>query len=203
MSGKKIIRRKNADGKTVHTIRTDFEVNLDDYIHSEDECTGKFNLVKVKKVPVVLNSIGPIVLNDVPMLVCSKCESTFFLPEFEDFIAGIVAFKLITSHKLLNKKQIRFLRIHFEKTQAEVARIVLASDATHYSKMENPTFPGVVMSPSRQIFLKIYYAKQLKIFDEHGRSITDTEKLDENHFVEIKDGFISSKDIEPFLSKCA
>ena len=131
------------------------------------------------------------------MIECNKCGAVQYIPEFTDFLDHIIANNLVTSKGLLNKKQIKFLRQHFDLTQEELGKF-LNTDKYEISKMESLKSTRV-MQPEKQVIMKLKFAKLLKI--QQAETLYNlAESTDEE--IKVKpDWFPKKSDVEKFLKK--
>lgn len=150
-------------GKSRHR---NVHVNLDDYaaLHSDSQCTGTFQPLVVPNTHLSMDGLGPVGVPLVPTIHCKICETTFITPGFQDFMEENLARFLITTPALINKRQAKFLRLFFGKTQEYVAKRICNSDRHYYNKLEslNSDHP---LDADKQVRIKMLYAELMKIKD--------------------------------------
>jgi len=176
-------------GKKIE-IRKKIKVNLNDYqdAHLKHGCNGKFKLGFSINGYYEGSALGPVLVPCLLMVECPKCGAVHYVSSFTDILDQIIATNLVTSKQLLSKKHIKFLRQYFDMTQEEMGKL-LKVDRFEISKME--LFRQArVMSPEKQIIMKMKFAKILKIKDvESLYEITDYEDKE----VEIKEDWFPTK----------
>ena len=77
------------------SIKTTFRLSDFNDKHSDMECNGRFEIVKKIDVPYKVDSLGIAILPVAPFVFCSKCEATYFLPGFEDFLEKVIALERV------------------------------------------------------------------------------------------------------------
>lgn len=132
--------------------------------HIKENCEGTFTPTVVEKAPLSLDAIGYVILPAIPMMVCSKCESAFLFPKFQEFVEKAVATLLVVSSNALTPQSVRFLRLVTDSKQQEIADFI-ACDRSHYAKCESEK-TGISLSGSKQKLLKIFYAQKLGVVRE-------------------------------------
>ena len=165
--------------------------------HLDSDCKGQFEFGCAINGFYDGTALGPIIVPCLPMVECNKCGAVQYIPEFNYFLEQIIADKLVSSRGILSKRQIKFLRQHFDLTQEELGNL-LNTDKHEISKMESLRSTRV-MQPEKQIVMKIKFAKLLKI--KRAEVLYDiADPTDEE--VKIKpDWFPQEKDVREFLKK--
>lgn len=126
--------------------------------HQSDACKGEFELVVLKDVPFNAGDLGLTTLPSAPFLKCKKCDAMYFAPKFEEIVNEMLAASLILEPKLLQGKQLRFLRVHASMSQQEIADF-LGLTRPHYTVQEKTGG----LSASDQVRLKMLYAEKIGI----------------------------------------
>lgn len=134
--------------------------NPRDYEHSDPDCKGHFRIDVQKDVVFNFDILGPVKLPVLPLVTCDNCGATYEYKPYMDHAELVIAFVLLQNKKLLTKKQLKFLRVLFDRSQKELASL-LGVDRSHYSKMEN-TKTSVFMLPDQQVRTKIDYLQLLR-----------------------------------------
>ncbi len=144
--------------------------------HQTVDCNGQWDIQIQSNVPYALNAIGTVILPIGAFVACEKCRAAFFLPGFEELVERTIALQLVVNDRLLNNKEIRFLRLAFDLKQSEVAEGIEMGSESYYSKIETGK---VSLSPDKQIRLKLLYATKLGVNsaeDYHAISMTNAER---------------------------
>ena len=175
-------------------IKKKIEVHLKDYqdAHIDHECKGKFKLGFAVGGYYEGTALGPIRVPCLLMVECSKCGAIYHISSFTDIIERIIATNLVISKELLSKKHIKFLRQYFDMTQEDLGKL-LKIDRFEISKMESSK-PSRVMSPDKQIVMKIKFAKMLKIKD--AESLYEITDYDDKEAVIKEEWFPTQKELK-------
>lgn len=142
------------------------DINLIEYddLHSSECKSRKFKDQLIKNSVMNSSTLGPIQMPLIPMLVCSDCGAAFVMPGFEAWVEEMLARGFVAQNGVLSKKQLRFLRQHFELTQEQVATLTGVPDRHEISKMESSTSDRT-MDLDKQLRLKLHYAERLHFED--------------------------------------
>jgi DNA-binding transcriptional regulator YiaG len=142
-------------------------VSVDYYrdLHKNTNCTGRFEPVMVKDSFLTIESLGPVRLQVIPMMVCHTCEAGFIAPKFKQSVEGIIARHLVTTNAALSKSQIRFLRQFLGMTQQAFAKFIGVSDKQEMLKFESEKYVSKHLDADRQLRLKIKCAQRLNVRD--------------------------------------
>ena len=151
-------------------------------MHADLNCKGHFNITLTSNQRFTIDSLGPVLLPWIPMVTCHTCHTSYELPKFRVFIEHLIAHHLVTTKALLAKKQIKFLRLFFDKTQEEFALNIGVATKSDMSKFESEE-SGRTLDADRQIRLKLYCAKLLKI--EEAKLLYDMHEVDDTKIADI------------------
>jgi hypothetical protein len=151
----------NKRGATVH-YHDERSLNVELFSHAEDGCKGGIEVFWEESGVVPVDAIGAVKVPFAFFWKCKRCKATFFLPGFRELIEHQVAASLALSFGRLSKRHIRFLRLHFDKTQEEMAAFLGIQGASNYAKFENPNVPNE-MGPRVQAMLKLNCLGWLKV----------------------------------------
>lgn len=145
-----------------------FDPKIDDrdlpMMHSKPGCKGEFTSIRETDAIVTFDAIGPQLVPHIPLIHCRKCGATYDYPTFREWLEQAIAIALVSSTKHLTKQQIKFLRLHFDKSQEEMAELVGVTDRHEYSKIESLK-TDKMLSADKQVRLKILCAEMLGIKD--------------------------------------
>ncbi len=180
-------------GITNIQVEFNFKVDLDDFVHHSPDCDGKVGVFTQTNVPYSFDGLGMINVPFMFFVGCEKCKSAH-VPEpalhaIERLITGV----LITSRKSLSKRQLKFLRLSFDKVQHELAEQLEITKAT-YSKYENEKNPENVLDKKSIFVLKVYYLRLM------GKSDAEVGQIIKKIY-EIEDGYETLDQLETVLSK--
>lgn len=183
--------------------KPNFHVRVKDYenAHSDPQCKGKWQPVFIINGCYSDSVLGPIKVPCLPLVGCRKCETSYLVPGFGDWIEDLAAEQLVRSKGILTKNQIKFLRLHVGLTQEEMAKKLQIADKHELSKMESSNFPDRTLSKPKQFMLKVICAKLLKLEDirtldaiyEAAEGVDSTAQLDLSE--------VSAKDVEHLIRK--
>ncbi|MCB9228484.1 MAG: helix-turn-helix transcriptional regulator [Deltaproteobacteria bacterium] len=151
---------KSGKKKKLIQFKGSTKFNLNDYEHSESGCKGRFGIEIQQNSVFNFDILGPVRLPLLPLVSCETCKATYELEDYMETTELFVSFLLLQNQKLLTKKQLKFLRVLFDKSQGDIAQL-LRVDRSHYSKMESEK-TSVFMQPDQQVRVKIYYLHELE-----------------------------------------
>jgi len=179
-------------GKKNHVLEKKVHIHLKDYAnaHKDVGCKGKWKIAFQFNTPFSVDALGFVQVPILPFVACESCKSAYIAPGFEEFLEKRIATQLVLNTGLLNKDQIRFLRLAFDLTQDDLAKTLGFADRHYYAKMEAKKSQQS-MSPDKQVRLKLYYAKLLGIQDID--QIYEMVQPDENKNAELSPKELVSK----------
>jgi len=152
-------------------------VNLADFdgMHRDRNCRGKFQLTFTTKKRFTIDTLGAVAIPVIPLVTCHECHTSYEPPMFREFIETEIAKHLVTSRGMLSKKQIKFLRLFFDRTQEDFAKSIGVANKHDMSKIESEKSERSLHADG-QVRLKLYCARLLQIKDaEQLYAIADVE----------------------------
>lgn len=174
--------------KTIQRILKEYED-----AHVDMNCKGKFEFKEIHNTRFSVGALGPIQAAVLPMIVCESCESAYTFPGFEELVSQVIAKRLILSPEILTKKQIRFLRQHFNLSQESLAKKIGIPDKYTLSKYESESSIRH-MEANTQLRMKICYAKMLDI--KEAAKIYELVEIDENKIADIDSSCFEEANIQ-------
>jgi DNA-binding transcriptional regulator YiaG len=152
---------KSGKGHNIHKLGVFREKDYKD-AHQGRDCDGRWVPTFELNEFFPAGALGPIKVSCVPYIKCNKCKATFLAPGFQDFIEEVIASRLVLSKALLDKKQLKFLRQHFDLSQDRLSELLGVGDRFYMSKFESGN-SAHQMPADVQFKLKVVYAKMLGI----------------------------------------
>ena len=146
-------------------VKVNFTLRDYENAHSTKNCKGAFTVAITSNFPFPVDNIGPVMLPFVPTIHCMDCGAAFVVPGFRNFIEGQIARQLVCVSAMLNKRQVRFLRLFFDRTQDQVAQAIGLHGGRHYYNKLESLKSEQALDVDKQIRLKTYYARLLGIED--------------------------------------
>jgi transcriptional regulator with XRE-family HTH domain len=146
-------------GKNKNAYSMPFESDFDEYnrhCHIEPGCTGSFELMENTNVPMPLDGLGTVLLPRAIFVGCPTCKAAYIPEAFQEAVEIQIALKLVSNNAPLSPRHMRFLRLAFNVTQDEIAKVLDVSRG-YYCKAEKGRLP---LSKNIQILLKLYFASE-------------------------------------------
>lgn len=161
--------------KVTKVKKVSFKLADFDGMHRDRNCHGKFQLTFTTNRRFTIDSLGAVAVPIIPLVTCHECQTSFEPPMFREFIETEIAKHLVTSRGMLSKKQIKFLRLFFDRTQEDFAKSIGVANKHDMSKIESEKSERSLHADG-QVRLKLYCARLLQIRDaEQLYAIADVE----------------------------